>query len=317
MNRDTRCAIYYESRLGRNDGPPLFYMNVLRNQLKLKTFHMIPTGDTLKDIGPVDVHFWIDWGEDALQYPEWSIPKDGGKTIYVASDTHLDNGYRINKARNFDYVFFNQVKGFYDYMDLVSGERILEDGKQGLVGQNGTQKIMWLPHAVEPQAYPYIETLKKYDVAFIGHMQQDQPNHNGFSRVQALDRLFKEFPNFYYGSRHPAFPGKNLFEDAAHHFAESKIVFDISIRDDLNMRLFESMATGSMLLTNWLPTLSELFVDGKHLVTYKTLDEMVEKAKYYLTHDEERQKIAEAGKEEVLKNHTYKNRVETIFSVIS
>lgn len=82
------------------------------------------------------------------------------------------------------------------------------------------------------------------------------------------------------------------------------------------MRVFETMSTGSFLLTNWIPTLSELFEDGKHLVTYKTLDEMVEKAKYYLEHDEEREKIAKAGYDEFISKHTYKHRIEKVHDMI-
>lgn len=32
--------------------------------------------------------------------------------------------------------------------------------------------------------------------------------------------------------------------------------------DDLNMRTFEVMASGSFLLTNWIPTIEEFFEDG-------------------------------------------------------
>jgi O-antigen biosynthesis protein len=303
MNEEIRIAIYYDSRLGRNDGAPLYYMNVLRNQLKYKVFHLIPHGDTLKDVGPVDYHFWVDWGEDALNYPPFEIPEDGGIKIYVASDTHLGRRHRFETALKFDYAFFNQ-------------KRAVEEFKLYKPNEKKRCKFSWLPHAFEPLAYPNIETIKKYDICFIGHMQMDEPNYNGMSRMWALDRLFKEFPEFYYGSRHPAFPGKNLFEDAAHHFSESKIVFNISIKDDINMRVFETLGTGSFLLTNWLPTLGELFEDGVDLVTYKSYDEMIEKARYYLEHDKERIKIAESGYNKVINSHTYKNRIETIFKVI-
>lgn len=290
MNKP-RVAIYYSNKFGRNDGAPVYYWNVLLNQLKMDVTHLIPEGDT-SNFGKFDLHFWVDWGEDGLPWQEWDIPKDGGKTIYVASDTHLGRKYRMDKAKKFDYAFFNQ-----------------KDAAEEFGG-------IWLPHAAEPQAYPKIEIIKKYDVGFVGHVQET-PNYNGFTRVEALDRLFKEFPNFYYGSRHPAFPTVNLFEDAAKKFSLSKIVFNISIKDDINMRVFETLSTGSFLLTNWLPTLGDLFEDGKHLVTYKTLDEMVEKAKYYLEHEEEREKIAEAGYQEFINKHTYKHRVEKILSIVS
>ena len=285
-----RIAIYYSTRYGRNDGSPLYYFNVLKHQLKLDTTHLIPEGDT-SSFGKFDYHFWVDWGEDALPWKEWSIPNDGGKTIYVASDTHLDNGYRLKKAKQFDFAFFNQ-----------------KDAAE----KNDT---IWLPHAAEPQAYPKIEIIKKYDVCFIGHIQNTQ-NYNDMNRTDALDRLFREVPNFYYGSRHPAFPEKNLFEDAARKFSQSRIVFNISIKDDINMRVFETLSTGSFLLTNWIPTLGDLFEDGKHLVTYKSYDEMVKKAKYYLEHEDEREKIAQAGYEEFISKHTYKHRIEKIFQIV-
>ena len=82
------------------------------------------------------------------------------------------------------------------------------------------------------------------------------------------------------------------------------------------MRVFETLSTGSFLLTNWLPTLGDLFEDGEHLVTYKTLDEMVEKARYYLEHEDEREKIAKAGYDEFISKHTYQHRIEKILEII-
>ena len=289
-------AIYYENSFGRNDGSPLYYFNVLKNQMKLDIKHLAPHGET-SQFGKFDYHWWIDWGEDGLPWKEWEIPKDGGRTIYVASDTHLGKDYRFKKAEKFDYVFFNQKDAVEEY------------------NKTHDNKAIWLPHAAEPKAYPNINIIKKYDVGFVGHVQET-PNYNGIARVDALDRLFKEFPNFYYGSRHPGYPEKNLFEDAAKKFSMSKIVFNISIKDDLNMRCFETLSTGSFLLTNWIPTLDELFEDGKHLVTYKTLDEMVEKAKYYLEHDDEREKIAKVGHDEFISKHTYKHRIDKVHDVI-
>lgn len=290
-------VIFYENSFGRNDGAPLYYFNVMKNQLKLDVKHLAPHGD-IKEFGDFDYSWWIDWGEDGLPWKEWEIPKNCGKTIYVGSDTHLGKEYRFKKAEKFDYVFFNQKDAVEEY------------------NKTHENKAVWLPHAAEPQAYPKIEIIKKYDVGFVGH-SQDVKNYNGFTRTDALDRLFKEFPNFYHGSRHPGFPEKNLFEDAAKKFSMSKIVFNISIKDDINMRIFEALSTGSFLLTNWIPTLEYLFDDGKHLITYNTLDEMVELVRYYLEHEDEREKIAKAGYEQFINNHTYRHRVEKILEIIS
>lgn len=289
-------AILYHSNFGRNDGSPLYYFNVMKEQLKLDVTHLMPEGD-ISRFGKFDYYWWIDYGEDGLPVDhDWQIPK-GGKTIYVGSDTHLGKEYRFKKAEGFDYVFFNQKRAVDEY------------------NETHENKAIWLPHAAEPQVYPKIEIVKKWDVCFIGH-QQETVNFNGFTRTDALDRLFKEFPNFYYGSRHPAFPEKNLFEDAGKKFSQSRIVFNISVKDDINMRVFEALSTGSFLLTNEVPTLSDLFQDGKHLVMYKTLDEMVEKAKFYLFNEELREEIALEGHKEFIKHHTYKHRVEKILNVV-
>lgn len=297
--KQPKHVIYYHNNFGRNDGPPLYYFEAMK-RVGLDVVHTIPDGDTRRVNGDVDYHWWIDYGEDGLPVDQsWRIPQDGGKTIYVASDTHLDNGYRLEKAKQFDYVFFNQKAAVLKYVTQ----------------KEAGQQVLWLPHAAEPIAYPHTEQLKKYDVGFIGHIQ-DTPNHQGMNRVDFLDRMFRAFPNFYFGTRNPQSPAKNLFEDAARGFNQSRIVLNISIRDDLNMRLFEVLCAGAFLLTNELPTLPELFTDGVHLATYNSYDDAVEKARYYLAHDTEREKIAAAGQALVRKNHTYEHRVRKILSLI-
>lgn len=299
-----RVLILYSVKWGRNDGSPLYYYEALKRRGDFIVEHLEPEGD-ISEFGSFDYTFWVDWGEDGLPRDNsWKIPDNCGTKIYVVSDAHLGPEYRYKKALDFDYVFFNQKRFMPEFAETLR------------TAKKGPKSWSFLPHAVEPLAYPSFEIIKKYDVAFIGHLQ-DQVNYNGFSRVDMLDRAFKEFPNFYFGTRNMSRPGVNMFEDAARKFCMSKIVLNISIKDDINMRVFETMATGSFLLTNWLPSLGDLFEDGKHLVTYRTLDEMVEKAKYYLAHDEEREKIAKAGQEEVLKKHTYSHRIEKILKVIN
>lgn len=318
-----RIANYFESRLGRNDGNPLyvqaclkrmqFYVNSLagigadqslstwfadgqddphalkaaedlwvKEKSALEVDHIYPTGD-LKPFGTYDLNVWVDWGEDGLKgilpYEPLDCPKP---MAYWASDTHLGYDYRLSMAKKADFVFCAQ-------------KQAVEDMKR-----DGIPNPIWLPHAVEPQAYQKFDLLtKKYDVCFVGHV-------NSKNREDALDRLFATFPNFYYGQQ--------LFENAARKYAESKICFNIAMKDDLNMRNFEIMATGSFLMTDWVPTIDELFEDGKHLVLYRSTEEMLDKAKYYLAHDEEREKIALAGYEEVIKNHKIQNRVDVILS---
>ena len=113
-------------------------------------------------------------------------------------------------------------------------------------------------------------------------------------------------------NRQPEWTGHNILEDTARKFSQSKIIVNESIQDDLNMRVFESLACKRLLLTEDIPAVRDHFEDGKHLVLFKTHDEAVEKAKYYLAHDEERNAIAEAGYKEFLEKHTYAHRANEI-----
>lgn len=291
-----RIATYYEPGLsGRNDGAPLYFTNVIKNMEGFEVVHFSGE-DMSKDpskiirYGKFDAHLWVDWGEDGLHVPYKMIEKLPSPSIYVPCDTHITGegrGYRFKRADNSDWVFFNQYRGYSEYLKARPDRK---------------DRIFWLPCAVEPKAYPNEpKALKKYDIGFVGYVTFRK-------RAEMLDAMFKEFPNFFYGQR--------LFEDAAEIYRKSKIVFNTAADDDINMRIFESTATGSFLLTEKVPHLDELFEDGKHLVTYTTMDDAIEKAHYYLEHGAEREKIAKAGMEHTLANHTYKHRFETIVKTV-
>lgn len=286
-----RLALYYDvfPQTGfRNDGNPRYVGEAIERR-KSQGYEIDPLAPKADAnlFGTYDAHLWVDWGEDGLKsiipYELIDCPKPN---IYWMSDTHINNGqegdsypYRRDMARKFDKVFAAQKNAV---------EWLKRDGIEA----------EWLPHAFEPLAYPKFDYASKdYDVCFVG-------NVNSPNRVEFLDRMFKEFPNFFFGQRR--------FQEAAEKFCKSKIVLNIAMTDDANMRLWECLGTGSFLLTNWIPTIEELFEDGKHLVLYKSLDEAVDKAKFYLNNDEAREKIAQAGYEEVMKNHTIDKRVDKI-----
>lgn len=279
-----RIATFYESRMGRNDGSPLYWTNAMK-KMGHEVVHL-SSQNPPDSFGKFDYYLWIDWGEDALTrvLPYTPISLKGySPSIYVTSDTHLGFDYRLNKAREFDHVFCNQFRAVEEF------------SREGVTAK-------WLPHAVEPQAYPNEPVaIKKYDIGFVGYVSFEK-------RAKMLDVMFRAFPNFFYGQR--------LFEDCAEIYRKSRIVFNNAAVDDVNMRCFEVTATGSFLLTEYVPTLHELFEDGKHLVTYKTMDEAVEKARYYLEHEKEREQIARAGMEHTLNTHTYQHRISGVFDSI-
>ena len=79
------------------------------------------------------------------------------------------------------------------------------------------------------------------------------------------------------------------------------------------MRALDIMGCGGFLLTNLQPEISEYFKDGKDVVMYKSLEEAVDKACYYLAHDDERKNIARNGYKVVSDGFRFEDRIHNMF----
>ena len=101
-------------------------------------------------------------------------------------------------------------------------------------------------------------------------------------------------------------------------FSESKIVFNNAISNDLNMRVFEVMSTGTFLLTDLAKNSAqdELFVNNEDLAVYSD-DTIVNTAKFYLENDELREAIAKRGQEIIRSAHKYEDRAAELLKILS
>ena len=284
-----RVATFYETRLGRNDGPPLFWTNAMK-KLGVKVTHL-SSQNIPKESDKYDAYLWVDWGEDglteALPYSPISM-STLHPSIYITSDTHLGYDYRVKKAKEFDKVYCNQLRA------------VSEFGGDGVVAE-------WLLHAVEPLAFPSTPIcIKKYDIGFVGFV-------TFLKRAEMLDKMFKEFPNFWYGQRFSNYVYGGEGEDISTIFKKSKIVFNTSAKDDINMRFFEGWSCGSFTLSEWVPSFDEIelpSLPGK--IFYNNMDEAISLAKYYIANAEEREEITIVMKDWILKRHTYEDRVKSV-----
>lgn len=252
-----------------------FYINKALSDLRIDFKHINP----LKQAIPkgADYYLLIDDGVD------YEIKGNDDKLIYWAIDTHFSPEQCIKKSKNANYIFTAQKNG----IDVLP---------------NST----WLPLGCDVAMHSANTSVKEYDVCFIGNIYVDSME----KRIKMLDVLFKEFPNFFYGKR--------FFREASEKYGKSKIVFNCSLSNDVNMRVFEAMCSGSLLVTDEIKDngFDELGLkDGINCVTYKDEKEMVDKVKYYLSNDEERNKIAECGRLWSLEN-TYAKRVEKMLDII-
>lgn len=82
-------------------------------------------------------------------------------------------------------------------------------------------------------------------------------------------------------------------------------------------RRFRAMASGAFVLCNWHPGIEIDFELGKHLVTWKTIEEISPLIDYYLAHEDERNAIAKAGCAHVYANHSWDARVAQLQEIIA
>lgn len=101
-------------------------------------------------------------------------------------------------------------------------------------------------------------------------------------------------------------------------FAASRINLNMTIpniENGIPLRVFDILSAGGFLMTDYRPCIEELFDINKDLVVYDGINDLVHKAKYYLTHNKERELIATNGFNKLRKLHTYKHRIQAMFNL--
>ena len=88
-------------------------------------------------------------------------------------------------------------------------------------------------------------------------------------------------------------------------------------RDDHTMKSMELPACGAFMLAQRTWAHESLFEDGKTAALFSTPEDLADKVRYYLGHDEERERIRRAGLELVTKGgaHTYGARYRTMLGL--
>ncbi|SHI78823.1 Glycosyl transferases group 1 [Desulfosporosinus lacus DSM 15449] len=99
-------------------------------------------------------------------------------------------------------------------------------------------------------------------------------------------------------------------------YSSAKIVLGLnSVTDSptmMSMRTFEALGCRAFFLTHWTPAIENYFKNHVHLVWSRHPDETLELVRFYLSREDLRAKIARQGQEEVYRNHTYQQRIQSV-----
>lgn len=98
-------------------------------------------------------------------------------------------------------------------------------------------------------------------------------------------------------------------------FRLSKINLNVtskSIQSGISLRVIDILGCGGFVISNYQPELAEYFINGEEIVMYESLEDLNDKISYYLTHEEERKRIAEAGYRKVLREFSFQKKIPEI-----
>lgn len=224
------------------------------------------------------------WVESVYGFFPKNINMMGIPTACYLIDSHLSLDWHVQWAKNFDYVFIAQKEYIQNFKSA------------------GSKNVFWLPLGCDPEIHCVGNSPKLFDIGFVGSINSIQTR-----RVELLKKIDAEFKLAY---------KRCFWTEMAEFFAQSKIVFNNAIKNDLNMRVFEVLSSGSFLLTDMTYNngQSEMFKDGEDLGIYAD-DNIAGAIKYYLDNDLLREKIAKRGQQLVHNAHTYSHRVEELLNV--
>jgi len=207
-------------------------------------------------------------------------------TAWYTIDAHIHLHWHKAYTAVFDFVFVAQKDYVLDYEYDAS-----------------RQIVQWLPLFSDPERDRHFPLPKIYDVSFVGVINSKWKPE----RSRLLDAVRERIPLYTTTGEYVSV------------FNRSKVVLNESAANDVNFRVFEALACGSLLLTEHVGNgFEELFQDRKHLVMYdrRNVEQIVEFAQYYACHPQERDAIADAGRQQVLNSHTTMHRAQTITEIV-
>jgi spore maturation protein CgeB len=196
--------------------------------------------------------------------------------------------------------------------------------KYGLLANTRVHLSQW---ACNRYAYGRVTTELKRDVTFVG-----QPHGDRRQTVAQLEGA--GIPVECWGFGWPS--GQLEHAEMVDLFASSRVNLNLSNSSEvpglkaqlrrllhfnpppprppqIKGRNFEVPGCGGFLLTERLPHLERYFELDREVAVYDGVDDLIDKVAYWSEHDEERARVADAGYQRVMAEHTYDHRFAKIF----
>ena len=215
------------------------------------------------------------------------LAQSAAPTICLHPDTYAFTERRIRWSLLFDHA------------------AVYHPGYDTRFREGGHPSVFVSPFAVRRESFDLPEVDRVYEVGWVG--QSSGAIYQ--NRARLLPLLARHF-------RMNDWAKSYSLDETAAIYRSSKIVLNIRRDDypqDANMRVFEVLASGALLITALPSELSQLgFVEGTHFIGYTKEEELVPLIRSFLENEPARAGIAAAAREKILSEHTYDHRIQEI-----
>ncbi|MDO8495007.1 MAG: glycosyltransferase [bacterium] len=181
----------------------------------------------------------------------------------------------------------------------------------------------YMAHSAEPLPDALTNRINKYDISFIGtHNNQTYPNRERYLKeIGDLDLNIWGTDGWKTSPLAGCFRGRSFGDQRFEIYGHSKIVIDINWdvmpAEGLSNRPFEVTGSGACFFVDLIrEDIKRCYEEGKEFVSFSDEKDLREKVRYYLEHDEERERIARAGYQKTVERHTYVNRVRQLLDIM-
>lgn len=165
------------------------------------------------------------------------------------------------------------------------------------------------------------------DIVFVGALHLNKmpmlaAAKKAFGRRMRLYGIANLKKNVYFNLMYglPGWVRTLAFPDYVRLYQRAKIGINVHNRGDYTVggyRLFDLPANGVMQISDGGDYLESFFSRGSEIIGYSGCDDLIDKVRYYLAHDEERERIALAGFRRVQRDYRITSLLNRVASLIA
>lgn len=222
--------------------------------------------------------------------------------------------------------FFPTLDELFDKKNFPKSKLVVDCGDEPQTMHYNQKRTKNADLILTPDVECYLQYKSLgYNVIFTSHWTDLNIFYPSFTSYEPFDVVTSmygergEVVNYLQEKLGSSFYLKNNLKDIenADLYRNGKIVFQKARYGEVTRRIFEGMSCKKLVITDRLnpnKQLEDMFVEDEEIVFYSSKEEALEKIRFYLNNNKERNRIAENGYKKVVDCFTTKNIINYVIT---